>query len=272
MNKRILDMLKMFGLNLAIRYVEGEGEGGSDDDDKNNNKGKAPEPTVAELQTKLAEFEKQLADKDKHIQRGDGLLNELKNVRSELQMTKQQLAEKVKDKADELGIDLPGDDEYIQGKDLKKIVDAIKKDAKKQVDDTVKGFMSLRAKERLADDEDRMADKKLDIPYNDAMEKFKELAEDDATLWDQVNRESHRPGGKPAQLAYKIALRDHPDLAKKLNQKTRDELIDEITKTGKMPAKLSGGGRSGKLDPKNLTQEDIYKMSDKELDDLSREL
>ena len=271
----MLDILKQllgFGmLSLGISFVV-EDEGGSDDN-KAADEGKANDKqlTIEELQEKLKELGDSIAEKDKHIQKLDGIHNELRMTREELKELKS-MQDKVRDKAEEAGIEIP-DDEYLTGKQIKEIIKKIDAKYEKLRKDDYNLSMTNRAKERLADDEDRMSSKKdLEIPYEEAMDKFLELAKEDETLFEQVNREANRPGGKPAQLAYKIALREHPELVNKIKQKSREEIVDKIARGEDIPKRLSGGGGGGKLDYSRMTTQELSKLSDKEIKTALREI
>lgn len=269
--KEILGLLGMSMLSMSIV----EDKGGTDDkpddkDDKAGGGGKDKEPTIEELQTKLKELGDSIAEKDKHIQRLDGIQGELRQTREQLREMKE-LQDKLKDKADDAGIEIP-DDEYLVGKQIKELIKKIDDKYEKQRKDDFNLSRSIRAKERLEDDEDRMLNKKdLEIPFKEAMDKFLELVKEDETLFEQVNREANRPGGKPAQLAYKIALREHPELVNKIKQKSREEIVDKIARGEEMPRRLSGGGGGGKLDYSKMTNDELSKLSDAEFEALIKQ-
>ena len=130
--------------------------------------------------------------------------------------------------------------------------------------------------ERMADDEERIEElieakpDKYPVGYDEALNKFKSLATTNPGLWDQVNREATRPGGRPARLLYQIAMREHPELLATTRKRERESLLEELEREGEKPPKLKGGGGAGKK-LKDMTENEIMSLSDDELARLRKE-
>jgi len=257
----LLKVLSLMGLNLlsvCTLFADDDGAGGGN------------APTVEELQAQLAETNEKLKDVNEKLEgvgkEKEGILGDLRTER-QLRIEKERLLEDKKEVKDEIEINVD-DGEYVSGKDVKDILKNERDYNEKQRKIEKIGDLKLRANERMDNDEDRMRDKTdLPVPYDEAMEKFKVMADKDPSLWDEVNREAFRQGGKPAQKAYKIVMREDPEFAKKLKEEGKEEVIKDILKTGKIPKSLSGGG-AGKEEAgfKGMSENQINQLSDSELD------
>lgn len=228
---------------------------------------------LEEAQKRIKELEEKAASLETEKK---GIYSDFKKERETRQKLEQQtLEEKERMLRRESGEDEfgeIGDDDFITGKHLKKLISGLNgRDKKRAIQE-----MENRANERVAVDEDRMSNlceakpDKYPIPYEEAIDAFKELAEKDPTLWAKYDRARFRPGGKPAELAYKIALREHPKFKDQSEKTVREKLLDELEEKGKRPPKLKAGGSGGKTRLEDMTDEEIANLTDDELERYSR--
>lgn len=240
-------------------------------DDKKPND--PPPAANQELEKRLKELEDKTAQLESEKK---GIYADLKKEEARRREAEERLSFKEKkireskEEEDELLSDLE-DDEYLTGKQLKsfhkKLLDRGKQ---REI-----GLMKVQADERVANDEARMQDlcelnpDKYPVAWADAVEAWKELCEEDPSLWQQYDFEKFRPGGHPAKLIYKIVLRDHDKFQDLTKKKTREELLDEMEKQDASKKKLKGGGGSGKKSLEDMSDEEISNLSDEELDKLA---
>lgn len=225
---------------------------------------------LEDLKAKLKETEEKNAALEK--EKG-GIYRDLKSEQEKRRQYEEQLAEKDKRIREEEDKDIfsnLADDEYITGKQLK----AFQKDMSVKERNRLIRDMRLRADERAFTDEQRMQEltelnpKKYPIAYQEAIDAFVELANKDPLLWEQYDQMKLKPGGKPAEFAYKTAVREHQKFQEATAKKTRETLLDEMRKKENEPIKLRGGGGSKRLE--DLSDSDISSLSDEELEKLSR--
>lgn len=270
-----MNKLKHF-LKLAIHPLmneRGEVSIGDDEDKDGKEKKDTPSPAaIQELERKLKEAE----DKAKEFENEKkGIYGDLKKERERNRQLEQSLDEKEKaiskgTEEDPLG-DI-ADDDIITGKQLKKLNQA---HTEKQRKTMVANFRFM-ADERVANDEDRVSTlcelrpDKYPVPYADAIKAFTELAENDPSLWQQYDAAKHRPGGKPAELAYKIALREHPKFKEQTEKTAREKLLEEMEEHEGKPKKLKGGSGGGSKRLEEMSDEEIGNLSDEDLERLSK--
>lgn len=190
------------------------------------------------------------------------------NLKEEQEL-RRELRDKVKELEDAAGSKGGGDDDpYLTTEKAKKLL----ADQAKKTDEKVNEVRSEFAKERELTDERRMKTREdLPIPYEDAIKVFAQMAKGNPVYWKQVQDAANTPGGKPAELAYKIAIREHPDFLKKIKDQEREGLISDLEKGGKIK-KLPGGGAGGAGKPKveDMTIEEVMEMSDADWEKAAR--
>lgn len=245
--------------------AETELEAGADD----ANKGKTPEASAdqaAQLQTLTTQITDLTAKLKELEHERTGTVNDLREERR-LRQQLEATVKKAEGEVEDLGLSTLKDEDYLTAGTFKKALTGLTKAlAKSREQDSV-----ARAEERMADDEARMTEKtsgKDAVPYDDALDEFKTLAKSDPSLWEDVQREARRPGGKPAEKAYKIALRESPKFRDLERKRAREDVVRQIDETGKLPTLKGGGGKAGDKDLTKLTDEEIAGLSDEELDAL----
>lgn len=154
------------------------------------------------------------------------------------------------------------DDDFLTIGKAKKLVT----DAQKEGDKKVEGLRSEFAQERELSDERRMKGRTdLPIPYSDAIKVFVGLAKNDPSFYEQVRNEASKPGGRPAELAYKIALREHPDFVQKVKELGAQEVITNLGKAGRLPKNLpAGGAGSGAKKIEEMSIDEIMNLPEAE--------
>jgi hypothetical protein len=248
----------------------GEGGGGEGDGKKSPPPGANQELDTA--QAKIKELEEKAATLEKEK---SGIYRDLKQEQEKRRQTDERLSEieaKIKGEEEKNLSEQVSDDEYITGKHFKTLLkDLNSKERQRLVRD-----LQLRSAERVFSDEQRLMElielnpRKYPVPYQEAVDAFKELADKDSSLWDQFDSIKLKPGGRPAEFVYKYAL-DHHDKFQKSKEKTiRESLLDDMRREESKPVKIKtgAGAVSKKLD--DLTDEDISNLSDEELDRISR--
>jgi len=215
---------------------------------------------VKGLTTKLEAAVKATEDSQRA---NSGIYGDLKKERE----IRQKLTEKVEELEAAGGGGGGEGDTYLTTASAKKLLDDAKKDMSKQIE----SIRDESAKERETADESRMKEMKdLPIPYLDAVKVFEQMAKSNHALYKQYVDECNRPGGKPAELAYKITLRDHPEFVALLDKKTREGIIKDITKTGKIPKLPSGGAGGGTVDYDAMSPDELVKLPDDVLGKLAK--
>jgi len=138
------------------------------------------------------------------------------------------------------------------------------KTAEQNTQKAVEGIRGDFARERELVDERRMKGlKDLPIPYADAIKVFVSLAKVNPAFYRQVQDEASQAGGRPAELAYKIAIREHPEFVQKIKELGANDLITNLNKAGKGPKGLPGsGGHSGPKDVNDMSIEELINMDD----------
>lgn len=230
------------------------------------------EQQLEETNKRIKELEERLDAETKEKKGIYGDLKKEQEKRKQLEASLEERERKIQREEDDDIFAEMGDEDFITGKHLKKFNQAVTAREKKRI---VQELQS-RADERLANDEHRMMElcesgsEKFPVSYDEAIEAFKELAEDDPTIWRQFDAEKYRPGGRPALLAYKIAVREHKKFQEETKRKTREQLLNDMEEKEKKPAKLKGGagGAAKRLD--EMSDEEISGLSDEELDRLAR--
>lgn len=150
-------------------------------------------------------------------------------------------------------------------------VKALIADVTKVSNEKVDGIRNDMARERESTDDRRMKGRTdLPIPYVDAIKIFAGLAKLNPEFYEQVRRESARPGGRPAELAYKIALREHPEFVQKVKELGADEVITNLSNAGKIKKLPAGGAGSGAKDANEMSFEEIMALSDDEWNKLAK--
>lgn len=236
---------------------------------------KGSEPTIEELKEQLKKTNEKITSmEESHRKEKKGIIEDLQRERD----FRQQLEEKIRSKSkgeDEDPFEGRADDDIVTVGDLKKVTSKqqLAKDKERLAD------LKDRAAERMDRDEERLIritekpSELYPVPYDEALEAFKELTEKDKTLWDEVNREALRPNGKPAEKMYRIAITQHPKLANVAKKSEREKIIEQMESEGKIPKRLSGGGAGkGELDLSTMSDEDILKAAKESPDKVDKAL
>ena len=227
----------------------------------------SPTPTVEELGTQV----KDLTDKLNNLtQERDGVIGDLRSereLRQSLDATVKQLQQQTAARSDD---PLAGksDEDYLTVADVKKILAQANKTAGESRTQDENATNQRRSQENYAGDESRVTDKKdLEVPYKDAIKEFNTMAKANPALWQTVHLESIRVGGKPAELAYTIALTS-PTFVSRIKTKEREALILKLENEGKLPKKLPPGGPgAGPIDASVMSEEQLLNLSDAQLEE-----
>lgn len=229
------------------------------------------QPTAEELSQQIADLSTKL--KKLEDERG-GLIGDLTAERQ----TRQQLAAKVKELEETGGGDKGGfnldkmaDDDYLTAGQVKQIINQLQTKGSKEA----QAEEEQLSKENYNTDEERMIGltvkptEDYPVPYNEAIEEFNKMVKKSPAYWAAVNVESRRKNGKPAEVAYKIALTSKTFI-NKIKTSAREDLIDELQKQGKIPKKLPSGGPAdgGEIDPSLLTEQQLLEMPESQLEGL----
>ena len=199
-----------------------------------------------------------------------------RRTRQELQTLVAELREQMKASGQKDPLEGKEDDDTVTVGDVRKILagaqnTAASNDAANQEKDLrSRAVANYNAdEERLQRDEEAG---KLDVPFEEAMKEFSRMAKKNSGLLHSVNQEARKVGGKPAELAYKLACTS-PVFITRIKKTAREKLVTDLEREGKLkPRKLpSGGGPQGPLDAKNLSDEDLLNMSDEALDKAIRD-
>ena len=247
----------------------------SEELDENGNPIKKADPSPGAKQEpqedQLKKLQEQIATLEKEK---SGIYRDLKTEQEKRRQYEDkllQLEQKVTKAEDEDLISKVDDEDFITGKQLKVLMDTLnKRERDRYVRDA-----QMRGQERAANDEVRLKEiveanpKKYPVSYDEAIQAFIELADKDPGIWRQYDTLKFTPGGKPAEFAYKYALREHEKFQKVQEQRTRENLIEELRRKENEPVKFrSSSGSSKSID--DLSNEDVSHMSDEELDRVAR--
>ena len=201
-----------------------------------------------------------------------GLIGDLKGERQSRQVAQQTIIDletKIKGKADTDPLEGKEDDDPITVGEVRKILVNAKRVA--AVDDASATENQLRDKavsNYSADEEVMQGKKDLVVPYADGIKEFEKMAKLKPSLMVAVNAEARRTGGKPAELAYNLALTSKA-FSNVIAKDARDQLVKDLIEQGKLkPAKISGGGggSGGPRDAAHMSEEDLLSCTDEELD------
>ena len=231
--------------------------------------GEPDSKTVEELTTSVKDLKTQLDSLQNEKQ---GIYRDLKGereVRQQLEATLQELQNK--GKGDEFDLEALADEEYLTAGQVKKIMAKLKNTAN---NDTA-ADNKRKSGENYAADEERMiestkaATDDFPVPYEEAIKEFQEMAKSKPAFWRTVHEESLRANGKPAEVAYKIALTSKKFMDK-VRVSAREKLLKELEDQGQIkPRKLpSGGPGKTEINAANLSEEDLLGLSDAQLNEL----
>jgi len=227
------------------------------------------DPTLAakqELETTKAQLAEETKRREALENEKRGIFDDLKTERQKRQELEQTLnANKrhIDDQRGDLEID---DEEIIDGKRLKRVLKVVSDNLNKRDVNNVE----IRAAERVAMDEMRIQElselnpKKYPIDYDEAIEEFTKLANADPSLWEQYDAQKYKAGGRPAEFAYRLALRESPKFREVHEKRIREEVVDKLNED-KDPKKLKGGGSGAGKTGDRLSDSDISNMTDAEL-------
>lgn len=226
-------------------------------------KPEAQTPSVEDLQKQIADNDKKIKDMEEtHKRETSGLVEDARLERKR----RQDIEDLNKPKGEKKDL-LEGrtDDDIVTVGDVKKMRT---EEAKDRQSERV-GRLKERAAERMDTDEERMQDKtakasdRYPIPYDEALKAWDELVRKDPKLWDDIHREALRPGGKPAEKMYRIAIEEHPDIRNKAKVSEREKIIAELEREGKIPKRISGGGAGdGVVDLANMSDAQLLKLAE----------
>lgn len=214
-------------------------------------KGAGQQSEETKLQERIKGLEEQI---ETLTHEKSGIYYDLKDRDAKVKELNQEIAE-LKSKAESGALE-----DYPTTTKVKEMVQSQVKELNKRLDT----LRDETTKERYKRDEERMLQREdLPIPYEEAIKVFAQLTKTNPTYWRQVKDEADAPGGKPAELAYDIATRKHPDFVKRIEQMTRENLVKDISKGGikKLPA---GGAGAGKKPVEDMSIDEIMGMSDKD--------
>lgn len=215
---------------------------------------------VKELSDKLAAVENEKK----------GIFNDLKSERELRQALAAKVDElnQVRRQEGQFDINSIKDDEYLTGSDLKKIINQLQQEGNQA---SAKDRKAM-AKQNYVADEDRMIKETkalsddFPIPYDEAIKEFYVLAQKSPSYWNAVNSEALLRNGKPAEVAYKLALTS-PKFIGKIKAGAREALIRELENKGDLPKKLpSGAPVNENTDPSLLSEEQLLNMPDEQMD------
>ena len=230
---------------------------------------KPDEQTVAELQDSVKDLKGQLDSLQNEKQ---GIYRDLKQERELRQRLESTIAElQDRGKGDQLDLESMADDDYLTAGQVKKLLKNLEGKAQKENQADMKAMSDAN----YAADEERMVEKtktlstNFPVPYEEAIKEFTELSKTNKAFWRAVHEESLRPNGKPAEVAYKIALTS-PKFLDRIAASAREKLLKELEEQGQIkPRKLpsSGPGKQD-LNAASLSEEDLLNLSDEQLDEL----
>lgn len=239
--------------------------------DENGNEIPSPGAKQEPEEDQLKKLQEQIAALEKEK---SGIYRDLKGEQEKRRQYEDkllQLEQKVTKAEDEDFVSQVGDEDFITGKQLKAFIDTLsKRERERYVRDA-----QMRGQERAATDEVRMKEiveanpKKYPVNYDEAIQAFIELADKDPGLWRQYDTLKFTPGGKPAEFAYKYALREHDKYRAEAERKTRENLIEELRRKENEPVRLRSGSGAGKR-IEDLSDVEISNMSDDELEKAMR--
>lgn len=268
------DLLKL--ILSPLMNERGEVRVGDEEEDEAKDKKNPPagaDQQLEELNKRIKELEEKTAATEAEKK---GIYADLKRERETRRNLEQSLEErerKIKEGTDEDAFGNIGDDDLITGKHIKHLLRGLGEREKKRLALDLK----MRADDRVALDEQRVEElcetkpEKYPIPYEDAIKAFLELAEKDPSLWQAYDAAKHRSGGKPADYAYKTALREHPKFKEQTEIKAREKLLDELERAEKTPKKLRAGSGGGSKRLEDMSEDELSNLSDEELDRLARQ-
>lgn len=217
---------------------------------------------VKKLNTQLAKVEEE---------RG-GLIGDLKGERQARQAAQQTIVDleaKIKGKKDDDPLEGLEDDDPMTIGQVRKLLVNAKQIAAADGADADEKQLRDRAVANYTTDEEAMQGKdKLAVPYDDVIKEFEKMAKTRPSLMVAVNAEARRPNGKPAELAYNLALTSKA-FSNVVAKEARENLIRDLVGQGKLkPTKIlgGGGGAGGPRDAANMSEEDLLNCSDAELD------
>lgn len=238
-------------------------------DDPVEKKDQKTQPTADDLQKQLKELNDKITKADEEKKGIIGDLRHEREVRQRLETTLQELQMQNKRK-EEFDINQVADDEYLTAGQVKKIL----AQQQQQGQQLTQQQQAQRSKENYVSDGERMSEatKKTSddfpVPYEEAVDEFKRMAQNNPALWDAVHRESLKFNGKPAELAYRIALTSKTFIPK-IKASARAELTAQLEKAGTIKRKLPPGGPpTVELDANLLSETDMMNLSDDALDAL----
>ena len=243
-------------------------------DEKPDDAGKKSDDSIDDLKQQLADTNKKIKEMEEHYntEKG-GMIRDLQAERQRRQELEEQLKGKATDGKDPLAG--KADDDILTVADLRLLRS---KDAEDLRTQRLRDLRE-RAQERMDLDEERMVmltEKSSDtypVKYADALKAFEKLAAKDKRLIDEINREAVKAGGRPALKMYRIALTEDPELSGKTKARTREEIIAELEREGRLPKSPKGGGAGkGELDLANMSDAEIMKAVDENPDAVDRAL
>lgn len=233
---------------------------------------KVETPTVEELAKTVEELTGRLTTAEDEKKGVYGDLKAERTLRQQLEATTAELKRSLESKGDDPLAGKP-DDEYITVAEVKKIIaHSTEAATKSQRADNIAEAKERSTANYNADEERMSVRKDLKVPYAEVIKEFQKMASSNPALWEAVQRESIRRGGKPAEVAYKLGLTSDVFIGK-IEANARETLIKGLEKEGKIkPKKLPSGG-SGKvnLDPALMSEEDLLNLPEAELDKLLKE-
>ena len=232
-----------------------------------------PDETLETLGVQVKDLTAKLDEATKEKNNFYGVMKGGQEMVQALEAELKEIKAKLDAKGDDDLLRGKADDEYLTVGEARKILEKAETKAKSaQAGDDVAAQKEL-ATENYASSEEAMLEKdkanKLPIPYKEALAEFNAMASKNKALWVSVHQESIRRGGKPSELAYKIALTSDKFIDK-IKAGAREKLLNDLEKEGKIkPRKIaSGGPGKGPLNPANLSEEDLLNMSETDLDEL----
>ncbi len=243
-------------------------------DELSGEKGSDAPKTIEELTVDIKKLNTQLAENE---EQKSGMISDLQSerrLRQKLETAVDQLQVQLADKGKADPFADKDDADVMTVGDVKKLVSGLQKDSANAASTTEENDARTRAVNNYNTDETRLQEKESEgklgkVAYKDAMVEFNIMARKKPALMLAVNTEARATSGKPAELAYTIALTS-PKFSNVIAKAAREDLVKELQSKGKLKITHVPGGSPGgtPTDPNMLTEEDLMNMPEAELDKL----
>src|SRR3990167_11456286 len=229
---------------------------------------KPEEKTIDELTRSIKDLKIQLDSLQNEKQ---GIYRDLRQERDTRQQLEAALGEMQRRGGDEIDINALADDDNITAGQVKKLIAGLQNNAQHAEN----LGMKQRSAENYSNDEERLHElskagtDEYPISYVDAIKEFEQMAKKNLAYWTAVQQESLRVNGRPAEIAYRIALTSKTFLSK-IRAAERESILSKLETEGQIkPRKLpSGGSGKAEINPSTISEEDLLKLSESQLDEI----